>query len=391
MPRAVIESFIILQSLTGIGHLARCSSIANALSSISNVTMFSGGRSVEGYSAPSSVDFIQLPATRWDLTAASPMPVDPRYTMAEVEHMSSDLLVESYLQKRPRLVIIDQFPFAPKRFGKTTLNKLFNTINEKRARPITICSMRTYPRWRDDDADVIWINEHLRKNFSYVFHHADATLFPLSSLGPYIQSALSGIPVWQTGFVRRPLNQMQRGRRSAGLLLTVGGGSPLGAILLRNWIRAARAGSSELFPINAVCGPWMDAESREVVYAERATNVFVHDWIANMDELIGAARAVVCMGGYNTLVEALSLKKPVLAFPDKQLGDQAFQVNALHSKGMLLQGSRLQSQNELTAMMNELPNFRPQHPIDYRGAERSVEILSQMLGVSCSTSSTVDR
>jgi predicted glycosyltransferase len=135
----------------------------------------------------------------------------------------------------------------------------------------------------------------------------------------------------------------------------------------------------------------MDAESREVVYAERATNVFVHDWIANMDELIGAARAVVCMGGYNTLVEALSLKKPVLAFPDKQLGDQAFQVNALHSKGMLLQGSRLQSQNELTAMMNELPNFRPRHPIDYRGAERSVEILSQMLGVSCSTSSTVDR
>jgi hypothetical protein len=35
MPRAVIESFIILQSLTGIGHLARCSAIANALSSIS--------------------------------------------------------------------------------------------------------------------------------------------------------------------------------------------------------------------------------------------------------------------------------------------------------------------------------------------------------------------
>ena len=66
MTRANIESFIITQSLVGIGHLARSSVIAEAFSSISHVTMFSGGRPIEGYSAPPGVDFVQLPAVRRD-------------------------------------------------------------------------------------------------------------------------------------------------------------------------------------------------------------------------------------------------------------------------------------------------------------------------------------
>src|SRR6266540_7300412 len=365
MTSANIETFIIFQSLTGVGHLARCSAIARALSSISHVTMFSGGRSIKGYLAPSGVDFVQLPATRWDLaTDTSPVPVDPGYTMTEIEHMRSELLVENYLRIRPRIVIFEQFPFTPKRFDKGTPNRLFDAINREKERPIVICSIRICPRWRDADADPTWINEQLRENFFCVLHHADAKLFPLASLGPYMRSALSGISVWQTGFIRRPLTQMEHGRPSEGLLLTVGGGSALGAKLLKHWIDAARAGSPDLFPINAVCGPWMDANDRRIIYAEQDANIAIHDWVANMDELINASRAVVCMGGYNTLVEALSLKKPVLAVPGEELGDQVFQVNALHSQGMLLKGGQLQSENEITVLMNELLNFSPQQLID---------------------------
>ena len=72
------------------------------------------------------------------------MPVDPGYTMAEIEQMRSELLVESYLRIKPRIVIVEYFPFAPNRFGKT-LNKLFDTINKEQKRPIVICSIRTYP------------------------------------------------------------------------------------------------------------------------------------------------------------------------------------------------------------------------------------------------------
>jgi predicted glycosyltransferase len=64
MTRANIETFVISQHSWGIGHLTRASTIAKAFSSISHVTMFSGGRPVEGYSAPSDVDFVQIPAIR---------------------------------------------------------------------------------------------------------------------------------------------------------------------------------------------------------------------------------------------------------------------------------------------------------------------------------------
>ena len=382
MTRANIETFIIFQSLTGIGHLAMSSTIAMALRSISHVTMFSGGRPVEGYLAPSGVDFVQLPAIRKDRADAASTAVDPGYTMAEIERMRSKLLVENYRRIKPRIVIIEHFPFSAGRWGET-LNELFEAINKEQHRPIVICSIRTYPRWgAATDTDYGWINEQLRVNFSCVLHHADSNLFPLTSLGYYIQSALSGVSVWQTGFIRRPLIQMDHDRPSNGLLLTVGGGSTPGAKFLKRWINAARAGAPDLFPINVVCGPWMDASDRKIIRLEEAANITIHDWVVNMDELISSSGGVVCLGGYNSLVEALSLEKPVLAFPLDDRGDQTFQINALHSQGMLLKADESQSESEITVLMNEMLNFRPKHLIDCNGADRSVEIVQHILDLS---------
>jgi predicted glycosyltransferase len=382
MSRANIETFLIFQYSNGVGHLNRCSTIAKAFSAISHVTMFSGGKPIEGYSAPSGVNFVQLPAVRWERTIeSSPVPVDRAYTITEIERMRSEVLVQSYLRIRPGIIIIEYFPFAPKRFGNT-LNELFDAINREENRPIVICSIRTYPRLWNADVDATWINEQLRKNFSFVLHHTDPNLFPLTSLGPYLQAALSGVTVWQTGFIRRSLTRKNSDRAPIGLLLTVGGGSARGAKLLKRWINAARSGSPDLFPINAVCGPMMDPRDRKSIHAEQSADVTVHDRVANMDELIASSRAVVCMGGYNTLVETLSLRKPVLAFPNSEMGDQAFQVNALYAQGMLLKGDQSQSENEITALMNQLLKFRPQHPIDSNGTDRSVEIVKHLVSAS---------
>jgi hypothetical protein len=49
---------------------------------------------------------------------------------------------------------------------------------------------------------------------------------------------------------------------------------------------------------------------------------------------------------------------------------------------MLLKGDQSQSEYEITALMNKLLSFRPQHPIDCNGAERSIEIVKQLLSAS---------
>jgi len=381
MSKPNIGAFIIFQSLLGVGHLARCSTIAQALSPSFHATMFSGGKPVEGYSAPLGVDFVQLPAISQEALSELLVPFNPGYTMVEIERMRSKMLVASFLRTKPRIVIVEFFPFSHRRFGKT-LDALFETIDKEKEKPIVICSIRTYPRQQwDPDADAVWINQQLRKNFSGVLHHVDPKLFPPASLGPYIQTALSGVTVWPTGFIRRPLTLSDNHRRSNGLLLTVGGGNSTGAKLLKRWIDAARAGSPDLFPMQVVCGPMMEDADRKSIRAEQDANITIHDRVTNLDELINSSRAVVCLGGYNTLVEALSLRKPVLAFPNSELGDQTFQVNALHAQGMLLKGDQAQTQYEITGLMNDLLKFRPRHPIDCNGAERSVEIIKTLLNV----------
>jgi predicted glycosyltransferase len=379
MTRPNTGAFIIFQSLVGVGHLARCSTLAQALSSDFDVTMFSGGKPIEGYSAPLGVDFIQLPAVRRDTQRKLLVPINPGSTIVEIENVRSKMLVASFLRIKPRIIIFEYYPFSAGRFGNT-LTGLFEAINKSGERPIVICSIRAYPKqpW-DSDTDAASINQQLQENFTCVLHHIDPKLFPPISLGPYIQTALSGITVWQTGFIRRPLTLRDNDRRPSGLLLTVGGGNATGARLLKRWIDAARAGSPDLFPMNVVCGPMMEEADRKLIRAEQGAGITVHDRVANLDELINSSRAVICLGGYNTLVEALSLKKPVLAFPNSELGDQTFQVNALHAQGMLLKGDEAQTEREITGLMNDLLKFRPRHSIDCNGAERSVEIIKHLL------------
>jgi predicted glycosyltransferase len=234
----------------------------------------------------------------------------------------------------------------------------------------------------DINDDPVSINARLKKTFSFVLHHADPNVFPLASLEPFVQTALSGVAVRQTGFVRRPFTPTNRGQLSSGLLLTIGGGSAAGARLLKRWIAAARGGSADLFPVVAVCGPLTSLDDRKMIRAEEGRDIIVHDWVSNMDDLISSSRAVVCLGGYNTPVEALSQDKPVLAFPYRELGDQVFQIKALHARGAVMMGDADQTESEITALMNELPNFRPKYKIDSNGAQRSVDIIKEAVSVA---------
>lgn len=381
MTGANFETFIIVQYSVGIGHLTRCMALAKAFASISHVTLFSGGKAIEHYSPPSGFDFVQLPPLYRPAAGALPAPVDDQYTLEEAETLRSKLLVDAYQRLKPRIVITEYFPFAPRRFGRNTLDELFAAINREKKRPLVICSIRALPyeEVRDLDEDAAAVNAHLKQHYAFVLHHVDPTIFPLSTLGPEMHEALSGIPVWQTGFVRRQFTPEHGSRISNGLLLTVGGGSVAGARLLERWIKAAKSGAAELLPIVAICGPLMNSESRKAVHALRGPNVTVHDWVSNMDELINASRAVVCLGGYNTLVEALGQNKPVLSFPHSGLGDQVFQVSALQRHGVLLRGDPSQSDREITEQMNALLNFQPKYRIDFGGAERSVKIVVQAL------------
>lgn len=377
-----MNAFIIFQYANGLGHLTRCSALAAALRSIASVTMFSGGRPVEGYRPPPGVDFVQLPAIWWSRGAdARPLPVDPQHDASRIEALRSDMLLQAWRRLQPRVVIIEYYPFAPRRFG-AALDGLFAAIAAAEVKPLVVCSIRAFPRLHFLDADTppAWINQQLHDHFALVLHHVDPQVIPLESMGPYFGAALRGMPVVQTGYVRRPVAGAPAAQTTGeGLLLTVGGGGVRGAALLQHWIAAARLAPAQLFPLRVVCGPMMSAADRATMALEQRDDVQVFEQVSDMDRLMREARAVVCLGGYNTAVEALSLGKPVLAFPADRESDQYLQIQAMADRGLLLAGDPEMAIDAISALMRQLLQFRAARAIDVDGAARSAAVIRQWL------------
>jgi predicted glycosyltransferase len=96
-----IEAFVIFKQASGAGHLARCSTIATALRSISHVTMFYGGKPIKDYAAPPGVDFVQLPAVRWDLADVFPVPVDPDTRWLKLNRLGVNCLLIVFFESNP--------------------------------------------------------------------------------------------------------------------------------------------------------------------------------------------------------------------------------------------------------------------------------------------------
>ena len=381
-----MNTFIVFQYGYGIGHLSRCSAIAAALSTHSRVTLFSGGPPVDGYQPPGSVGFVQLPPMYWfDFEDPMPVSVDPNRSSEEAHRERGGILADAFVRQQPDVVVIEFFPFAPERLGPT-LEPLLEAISKAGRRPLRVCSLRTVPRqtYRSGgEVEPAWINRRLRESFDLVLHHSDPVLFPKADMDPYIREAVRGIPVIQTGFVRKPTPAPLARPPSTGLVFTVGaGGGEIAPRLLLRWLAALEMLRPEvrLPPVHVVCGPLMSDEDRVRVRGLQAQGVLVHDSMPDLDLLLMSAEAVVCMGGYNTLIESLSLGRRVLAFPRSPSGEQWEQIARFASSGLLLAGDPRWETARVAQAIRELLAFQPAAPVQAEGAQRTAQILREWHG-----------
>ena len=368
---------IVVQFHNGIGHLARISAIARALTRFAEVTIFSGGRPVE-FQLAEKLKFVQLPAVHWNAEEGGCLrPVNPGMSLDECLSERSRILIEAYRNSPPDIVITEFFPFSPELYG-ATLDGLLDEIRQSNPRPLLFCSIRAFPRFTklDADAPAEWIRGRLSADYSGVFHHVDSEIFPLSSLGDYLNMALAGIPVYQTGFVRKPVAAPHK-ECGQGILMTVGGGNANSALLLKKWIEAVDLLPEALHPVHAVCGPLMPDGDRTMLRKIAGDRVILHDRVPDMDVLMQECCAVVCMGGYNTLIEALSLKKPVLSFPSGTYEDQHFQIRRFAECGLLMRGEPSWTPREIAEAIELLLDFVPARPLLACGAEKTADWLKE--------------
>jgi predicted glycosyltransferase len=118
------------------------------------------------------------------------------------------------------------------------------------------------------------------------------------------------------------------------LVLATAGGGEDGAALLETFVAAA---SGAPWRAAVVAGPLASSDARDRLraLAERA-GVEYHTFLPDLADRLGTADALVCMGGYNTLAEALVRGTPTVCVPRvRPRTEQLIRARAFARLGLL--------------------------------------------------------
>ena len=119
-----------------------------------------------------------------------------------------------------------------------------------------------------------------------------------------------------------PRRSPQRVRDEVGaenlplIAVSVGGGAD-GCALLRAYLTGLRQGLGPPVHSHLVTGPLLPAEDRREIadMIEGLSNISVVDFDPDFGAVVRAADAVVCMGGYNSIVESVYFDKRPIVVP----------------------------------------------------------------------------
>jgi len=302
----------------GLGHLRRCREIAHRLvgaDSNTSVLILSGSPIIGSFDFRARVDFVRIPGViklRNGEYTSLKLHIDTEHTLA----IRSAIVERTAEIFDPHLFLVDKEPLG-------LCGEVRDTLAMMKARG-TACVLGL----RDVMDDPVLLEaEWRRKN---VLPTLEAFYDEIWVYGlPQFCDPLAGIPlstslrnrVIYTGYLGRHVSEaapdfVPEKIDDPFLLVTVGGGGDGEAII--DWVLSAYEADPDLpYPALLVLGPFM-ASQHQADFLRRTNllpNVEAITFNAHIESLMARAKAVVCMGGYNTMCEILTLEKQAIVVP----------------------------------------------------------------------------
>lgn len=307
----------------GLGHLKRTTNIAARFVRevpTSSVLMLVGSPAGVSFSLPPGVDFIKVPSI---------IKLDSGVWCPRSLHIGRDMakaLRASMLQKAaelfmPNLFLVDYIPTGV--WGE--LLPTLQMLKEREHPPKVVLGLRdildapevTRELWRQEYA-----YEALRTYYDRIFIYGCEEIFDTAS-----QYGLTGAlarKVKYCGYlcseeVCKTKEQMREELQITKdkFVVVTGGGGYDAYPMMRTCIEAfQRLGESFPYEAIVIAGPLMEHEQRESLRKQaEGLPVRVLRYAEDHLDFLNAADLVVSMAGYNTLVEAIRLRKRVLVVP----------------------------------------------------------------------------
>lgn len=302
----------------GLGHLRRCRRIAHALVGAQKdltALIISGSPIIGSFDFRARVDFVRVPGVV-KLRNGNYTPLNLLINIDQTLNLRASIIQHTALAFAPDVFIVDKEPLGLGGEVETTLRRLKTrgTRLILGLRDVMDSPARLSAEWRRkrvvpalrDLYDEIWVYG------PEGFHDPlEGMTLPL---GVREKMVFTGFQRTDTPAERA--TSPEPPVQDPYVLVTAGGGGD-GADLI-DWVLSAYEADPAI-PLAPVFlfGPFMDAARRES-FAERVRMLGRGaglEFEAAPEHLIAGAKAVVCMGGYNTFCEVLSFDKPALMVP----------------------------------------------------------------------------
>lgn len=372
------------QYVYGIGHFVRTIELARCLSNRFAVYILNGGEVVPNFELPDNITIIQLPEIYKEENSDYLTPVDSSTTIDECFKMRMQLIEKSVEEIIPDIVITEHFPFGL--LFQSEVVKLIKQVKKINHNSKIICSVRDIIESSNGGANDIKTCKLLNDLYDCVLVHGDSNHVDLSKSFPKIN--LIEKPIYHTGYIVRPIPAIETKENTPIILVSVAAGR-IGAELLLAFINTHHA---LLKKVNHKLVLYSGAFQKDFQIQQdtlillQSKNISIHTFNSNeYIKSLSQSSLVISLGGYNSVLEAISANKKLLIYQrqfENGNEEQNLRIKLFEERGYLdfLTENDLASENLPILILKKLKKLeKKQISLNFNGAKNSLEILVEML------------
>ena len=371
-----------VQHLLGTGHLQRAALVARALiAEGAAVTLVTGGMALPGFRLDGG-RVVQLPPLKAaDASFRTLVGPDDRPLDDVLRAERRRLVLDAFAESRPDLVMTETYPFG-RRSLRFELEPLIDAIRVARPRPILVASIRDILVAKPDPAKRQAMVDRFLADYDRLLVHADPRLIRLEGSLPEADQLSRHIAY--TGFVA-PTMATATADTPAGEVVVSAGGGVVGAALLRTALSARHLTRHARTPWRLITGRNLP----EVDFADLASRaddgIVIERFRADLPALFARAALSISQAGYNTAIELLQARVPMVLVPFAEAAEteQTLRARLLTEAGaaQMVEADALDPARLAQAI--DRAQVPPPLTVDLDGARKSARIILQMVADPC--------
>ena len=365
------------------GHLIRSVEIVKGLIPDFKICFINGGQIISEFEFPPEIEVINIPAVKTDSEFNELRPVDNSLTMAEVETIRTNMLLETCDRFQPDILIIELFPFGRRRFSfeLVPLVEKAKSMGTKIVSSVRDIVVTKQNQQRHEEKVCRLINKY----FDLLLIHGDPNFVKLDLSFSRVNDL--NCPVHYTGYVVQPIpKKLQIILDEPTILVSVGGGR-FGHDLLECVARTAPILKDKIpHHIQVFTGAFSPDEvlTKLQEITKDLDNITCDRYTTNLLDYMQQADLSISMGGYNTTMNILStgIKAMMMAFQGNNDKEQETRLKKLDSLGRvkMIQPEDLQPEKFAQKIIDRLEQTPSNLTLNLKGVENASNCLQQLIG-----------